>query len=79
MTWPTVDTQAPCPTANISRDEMTRARESWGSDVNEWGLLSSFEKSVALRDFSNGRVREHAPFYVYEIFRIGLEDRRNGS
>lgn len=61
------------------QDEMTRARESWGSDVNEWGLLSSFENAVALRDFSNGRVREHAPFYVYEIFRISLEHRRNGS
>ena len=56
-------------------DEMKRARASWGSDVNEWGLLSSFQSAVALKDFSNSRVPEHAPFYVYEIFRIGFEDR----
>lgn len=60
-------------------DEMKRARASWGSDVNEWGLLSSVQNAVALKDFSNSRVPEHAPFYVYEIFRIGFEDRRNGS
>ncbi len=61
------------------QDEMTRARGSWASDVNDWGLLTSFENAVAIKDFSNGRVREHAPFYIYEVFRIGLEDRRNGS
>lgn len=52
--------------------EMADARRRWQSSVNDSGLLADLDSAVAVRDLSNKRVAEHAPFYIYEVFRIPL-------
>lgn len=51
-------------------DEIAKARMRWQSHLNEWGLLDDFADAGAFVEFSNKRVSEHAPFYVYEIHKI---------
>jgi hypothetical protein len=50
--------------------EMQQARDRWGIDVNASGLLGRLESARAFKAFSDARVPEIAPFYVYEIFKI---------
>ena len=49
---------------------MTQARLRWGNHVNDSGLLDNLEAALAFKAFSDTRVPELAPFYVYEIFKI---------
>jgi hypothetical protein len=53
-------------------EEMTPARNRWGNTLNEWGLLPDLESASAFRNFSNRRLHDQAPFYVYEIFTIPI-------
>lgn len=53
-------------------EEISSARLRWGKHVNDWGLLDDLESAAAFKEFSDKRVAEHAPFYLYEILRIDL-------
>lgn len=46
-----------------------QAETNWSSDINEFGLISSLGRAAAFRVYSDSRVQEHAPFFVFEIFR----------
>ena len=48
--------------------EKTLAANDFSSFLNEFGLFNSIEKAEKFRSYSDKRVREHAPFYVYAIF-----------
>jgi hypothetical protein len=47
----------------------------WAGRLNSFGLLSTLEDAVAFRQQCNQRVPEHAPFWVYTLWRVFI----NGS
>jgi hypothetical protein len=51
-------------------EEINDARMRWSVELNDWGLLKSVEGAIAFREFSNVKMPESAPFYVYEISRL---------
>lgn len=53
--------------------EMVEARLRWRSHLNQHGLLDDLAAAAQFVLFSNKRVPEHAPFFVYEIHRINAE------
>lgn len=63
------------PTSGLSNcsyaaDEMAQARRSWGNRLNSAGLLERLEDALSFAEFSDARVPDHKPFFIYEIFRI---------
>ena len=42
----------------------------WGPHLNEFHLFHHFDQANDFKDFTNGRVKEHAPFYVYGIWML---------
>jgi len=42
----------------------------WASRVNDFGLLQTEQDAFAFRDLSDARVLEHAPFWVYRLYRL---------
>jgi hypothetical protein len=80
--WPRLgyDVADPGQTSALSNcaykaNEIVEARSRWASHVNQSGLLDDLEAALAFREFSDARVPDHRPFYVYELFEI----QRNGS
>ncbi len=57
--------------SNCGYDQETKkqAEATWGAHINEFGLFSSLDRAAAFRLYSDSRVSEHAPFFVFEIFR----------
>jgi hypothetical protein len=54
-------------------EEETRVLGSeWGPRLNSDGLLSTLEDAVAFRHLTDQRVPEHAPFWVYALWRLNL-------
>lgn len=51
-------------------DERESLRASWASALNEHHLFTDVEKAFAFRRFSDDRVPEHAPFFVYALWHI---------
>lgn len=47
-------------------DELTK--QKWVKCVNDWGLISEESEASEFRDWSDQRVREHAPFFVYGLY-----------
>lgn len=45
-------------------------RDRWGPHLNSYHLFDKVEQAVAFKEFSNQRVREHAPFFVYGLWLI---------
>ena len=45
-------------------------KPAWGPRLNSVGLLSTLEDAVAFRQASDERVPEHAPFWVYALWRL---------
>jgi hypothetical protein len=41
-----------------------------GERINDFGLLQTQEDAVAFMEISNLRVPEHAPFWVYGLYRV---------
>jgi hypothetical protein len=53
----------------IKEDGTVEDREKqWGIHLNDYHLFNSIEKSFEFREFSNNRVKEHAPFFVTGIW-----------
>lgn len=48
--------------------ERVEARKRWGYHLNEFHLIDDLKHAFAFRDFSNQRVPEHAPFFVYGVW-----------
>ena len=46
------------------------SRKSWEREINEVHLFSDASAAVRFRDFSNSRVPEHAPFFVFQLWRV---------
>ncbi len=55
---------------SYTSEEMAEARRRWGNCINQSGLLEKLEDALLVTSFSDVRVPEHKPFFVYEIFRI---------
>jgi hypothetical protein len=54
-------------------DEDQRAlRPAWGSRLNAFGLLKNLDDAIAYRQICDTRVAEHAPFWIYAIWRVSL-------
>jgi len=53
-----------------SVEERETLRPYWASRVNDFGLLQTEQDAFAFRDLSDRRVPEHAPFWVYGLYRL---------
>lgn len=49
--------------------ERRRLRKEWGRRLTGDGLLAGIEEATLFRDLSDERVAEHAPFFVYGLWR----------
>jgi hypothetical protein len=55
-------------------DEDQRAlRPAWASRLNAFGLLKSLDDAIAYRQICDTRVAEHAPFWIYALWRVAPE------
>ena len=54
----------------VDLDDVVLLRSTWGPRLNGYGLFDHLEHAIKFRDFSNIRVPEHAPFFVYGIWLI---------
>jgi hypothetical protein len=67
--------------------EKAALAQVWGPRLTAGGLLRTMEWAMDFVVVANGRVPEHAPFYVYELrspdvdesFLVDVVDRRAGS
>jgi len=50
--------------------ERTALRSRWGGELNEHHLFDRLAPARAFRDATNVRVPEHAPFFVFALFRM---------
>jgi len=53
-----------------SSDDMGVLRPQWLPYLNEFGLLTSYANSLEFKELSDSRVPEHAPFYIYSLYRL---------
>jgi hypothetical protein len=44
----------------------------WADRLNSFGLLSTLEDAVAFRQLCDQRIPEHAPFWVYTLWRLSI-------
>jgi hypothetical protein len=55
-------------------EEDARAlRPLWAQALNSFGLLQTVEEAIRFREVSDRRVPEHAPFWIYAIWRLPIE------
>jgi hypothetical protein len=50
--------------------EVAPLRSRWAARLNDFGLFATTEDAILFRDLSDNRVAEHAPFYVYGLYRL---------
>jgi hypothetical protein len=50
--------------------EMAGMRLKWGQSLNQFHLFDDLTTAITFRDFTDARVPEHAPFYVYGLWKI---------
>jgi hypothetical protein len=55
------------------REDMESLRARWSPKLNESHLFNEVDDARDFKDFSNRRVPEHAPFFVYRIWRVNGE------
>jgi hypothetical protein len=53
-----------------TEEEIRELGPLWGNRLNSFGLLSTIEEAVAFRQLTDQRVPEHAPFWVYGLWRL---------
>ncbi|MCL4557448.1 MAG: hypothetical protein M1491_02230 [Deltaproteobacteria bacterium] len=51
------------------RDEKELLQKTWSSRLNEYGLIQDVREAREFKEITDKRVPEHAPFYVYELWR----------
>jgi hypothetical protein len=69
------DVATPAPISGLSNCgydqlEVHQLRAEWAHRLNAYGLLESVDLAERFREMTNKRVPEHAPFYVYKLFRV---------
>jgi hypothetical protein len=52
------------------QDDVPALREQWGKKLNAYHLFDELEHAAAFREFSNRRVVEHSPFFIFGIWLI---------
>ncbi len=50
-------------------DDVEGLRRDWAPRLNAGGLFDDLEHAIAFRALSDGRIPEHAPFYVYALYK----------
>ncbi len=50
-------------------DEKSMLQDMWAERLNEYGLLKMLEDAMQFKKLSHQRVPEHAPFFIYSLFR----------
>jgi hypothetical protein len=55
-----------------TEEEIRDLSPVWAKHLNSFGLFSALDDAVAFRELSDQRVVEHAPFWVYGLWRIGI-------
>ncbi len=59
-------------TSGLSNCGYLQGEEKYtGNELNEYHLFASAEAAFRFKDYSDQRVQEHKPFYVYGLYRIG--------
>jgi hypothetical protein len=53
-----------------TKEELKDLAPVWAPRLNSFGLLSTLEDAVAFRQLTDHRVPEHAPFWVYALWRL---------
>lgn len=71
------DVATPAPISGLCNcgydpSEIQQLRDEWENKLNEYGLLGSVEHARHFKEMTNKRVPEHAPFYLYKLFRLKL-------
>lgn len=56
-----------------TEEDRQALRPAWGSRLNAFGLLRTLDDAIAYRQICDTRVAEHAPFWIYAIWRVGPE------
>jgi hypothetical protein len=56
-------------------DDVPALRVEWSPRLNEHHLFSTIEHAKMFEQFANSRITEHAPFFVYAIWRIPAGNR----
>jgi hypothetical protein len=56
--------------------ELPALRATWASSLNEHHLFTEAEKALAFKEFTDKRVVEHAPFFVFAISVIRKSDAK---
>ncbi len=51
--------------------ELEEMRLTWEPSLNQFHLFNAFAAASAFRELTNKRVPEHAPFFVFGLWRIG--------
>jgi hypothetical protein len=52
--------------------ELEGLRPVWQSRMNDHGLLISVEDALEFMKLSDERVEEHAPFWVYKLYKLRI-------
>lgn len=50
-------------------DELTTFRKTWAFCLNDYGLAATIKDAFALKAATDLRVQEHAPFWVFALYR----------
>jgi hypothetical protein len=53
-----------------SEEDRARLRPAWQSKINDFGLLKSEQDAIMFKGMTDARVPEHAPFWVYKLYRL---------
>ena len=48
-------------------------RPVWAQALNSFGLLKSVEEAIRFREICDRRVAEHAPFWIYALWRLPIK------
>jgi hypothetical protein len=52
------------------REDVKSLRATWGPKLNRFHLFDSIDNASEFVHVSNQRVKEHAPFFVYSLWRV---------
>jgi hypothetical protein len=52
--------------------ELQTLRPAWAPRLNEFGLLKTLDDAIEYRQVSDARVVEHAPFWIWAIWRLPM-------
>jgi len=56
--------------AGYSQEERNGLSPRWREHINNYGLLNTQENAFRFKEISDERIPEHAPFWVYGVYRV---------